>query len=166
MPKYIKERDSYWEWDQKRMRLHNFRGGWHNIDENSPDWISAVTIEANDWHDLYKKTGYNPLEASVDDRCSWLDPDGNFWEGEAHEVCAEDILELAYGIEVDSMHAAADELIERGWVKLSATLMLQHYCESGMYDNITMDQWRAIQEWCDAWGVSPSWFNPNYYDDM
>ena len=60
--KFLKESDNgYWEVDLDRMRLYNYFGGWHEIDENSEEWLEGHLIEAEDWHDLYNKTGFIPF---------------------------------------------------------------------------------------------------------
>ena len=63
MPKFVKLSGSAWwyRWDEDRFVLKNFRGGWRDIDENSDEWMLSTIIEADSWHDLYVKTGFNPL---------------------------------------------------------------------------------------------------------
>lgn len=161
MSKYVKEHDSYWEWDESKMLLINRKYGHHNINENSPEWINATFIEAEDWHDLYLKTGWTDLYIG-DYRvpCLWLDPDGECWQGECHEVDAEDIVEVLYGEDL-GLDYAGDYLIKRGWVKLS-NWMFQFYAESHLYDNITEYQARAIKEWCDYFDLPFDWVVHNY----
>ena len=87
----------------------------------------------------------------------WVDPDGECWEGEAHEVVAEDILEVVYGEEVKLSDYPADRLMSRGWIKLSV-FMAQIYADSAMYYNITRDQAITIKEWCEWAEIPFSWF--------
>lgn len=149
------------EWDQDNMRLYFFPHGVQRIDENSALWTLAEIHEFESWHDLYLHTGFNPLAATAQDRYVWLDPDGEFWQGEAHACVAEDIALLVFGEELD-IDYADDFLIQRGWVKLSATMMHYIYCESDMYDNITTYQWKSICEWCEYWDLPQSDFVKGY----
>ena len=139
------------------------------IDENSPEWINATIVEAEDLHDLYLKTGYSDLLRAPRETCLWLDPEGQCWKGDCHTIDAENIVEVLYGTDVlESVETdAADFLIDHGWVKLSATLMLQYYCESHMYGNITAAQARTIKDWCDYFSVPFNWFVPDeLIDDL
>jgi hypothetical protein len=55
---------SHWyEWEEFNMKLRNFKGGWRDIDENSDEWMLSTIMEADSWHDLYVKTGFNPMWA-------------------------------------------------------------------------------------------------------
>ena len=79
----------YWyEWEEYDMRLRNFKGGWRDIDENSDEWMLSTIIEATSWHDLYNKTGFNPMIEHFPPRYAWVDREGYFYDGVAHEVCA------------------------------------------------------------------------------
>ena len=140
----------YYQVDFDRMRLYNFKGGWRDIDENSEDWMYSTLIEAENWHDLYKKTGYCPLTCSYFEHDLWVDPDGNCYEGLGHEACAEYIGEILFGVEdVDG-----DDLIRYGWIKLTASSMLPLYIDHGMYDSITYEQERTLRKWAEANKVS------------
>ena len=130
------------------MWLENIYGDIKHIDENTPEWINAIIDEFEDWHDVYRKTLYNPLMVDCSSKNAWLDPEGYFWKGECHEIDAKAICRLLYPSSTDMLFES-DFLIDRGWVKLSATLMFTVYCDSNMYDNITRDQFYAIREWCE-----------------
>lgn len=159
--KFVKEKGAYWEWDEPRMRLVNRAHGSHDIDENSPEWINATIVEAEDWHDLYLKTGWTDLYLGNKLLpCIWVDPDGECWKGDCHEVDAEDIAEVLYGKTV-SLNYAGDFLYTHGWIKLS-NWMFHTYAESDMYDNITIYQVRTIKEWCEKYGLPFDWVVPNY----
>lgn len=83
---------------------------------------------------------------------AWLSLTGNFYKGEAHELCAEYILAEVYGIE-DIMYPA-DTLIKIGWVKLTNSCMFSHYVEDGMYTNLTPEQTQSMNNWLEAHGLS------------
>lgn len=83
---------------------------------------------------------------------AWLSPDGRFYKGAAHEVCAEYILAEVYGME-DVMFAA-DTLIRVGWVKLTNGFMFSHYVEDGMYANLTSEQTNSMNNWLEVHGLS------------
>jgi hypothetical protein len=140
----------YYQVDFDRMRLYNFKGGWRDIDENSEDWMYSTLIEAENWHELYKKTGYCPMACSYFERDLWVDPDGNCYEGLAHEICAEYIGEILFGTE----DMGGDELIRCGWIKLTTSCMLSLYIDHGMYNHITYEQERIIRKWAEANKVS------------
>jgi hypothetical protein len=47
---------------------------------------------------------------------------------------------------------AGDRLHELGWVKVTANyIMYQHYCDAGLYDNMTDEQWAAVEKWKERW---------------
>ena len=136
MPKFVKYADdnNYLMWDEKRMRLVNFNHGHYDIDENDPAWINAAVVDALDWHDLFIKTGYNPLECTYEDRDLWVAPDGHCYDGRAHLICAEKLMKIICGSEDDF---AEDRLREDGWIKLTTSFMLEYYIRDGMYNNLT-----------------------------
>ena len=148
MPKYLFEKYSqaYWEWDEEKMRLYNYHGGWHEVDENSEDWLEGTMIEANDWHDLYLKTRFCPVETDMYERDAWLSPDGKFYEGEGHMVCAEWIVEILYGLKDYDM--AEYYLIERGWFKVTTTFMWGLYLADKPYFEMTQAQMDSLYDWC------------------
>lgn len=144
----------WYEWDEFNMRLRNFRGGWRDIDENSDEWMLATVMNADSWHDLYLKTGYNGMMERFPPRNAWLDREGYFYEGTAHEYCAEKIVEVVYGwTDDDYFGSAADILVGNGWVKLTTSAMLPYYIESGMYECLSYEQVRAIREWANDYRV-------------
>lgn len=157
MPKHVKTKNGYWEWDELHMRLVNRNYGSHDIDENSIEWINATIIEAEDWHDLYLKTGWTDLYlGTYKVPCLWLDPDGECWKGDCHEVDAEDIAEVVYGEDIN-LDYAGDYLYSRGWVKLS-NWMAYIYADSDMYNHITYYQVQVIKEWCEYYDIPFEWF--------
>ena len=166
MPKFVKLSGSaYWyKWDEEKFILKNFRGGWRDIDENSDEWMYSTIMEADSWHDLYVKTGFNPMWEFNPPRDAWLDREGNFYDGTAHELCAEKIIEVIYGLTNDEyVGSSADALVGNGWVKLTTSAMLPYYYDDGMYDYISEAQARAIKEWALEWRIhwfdNEHWFN-------
>lgn len=145
----LKGQYDYFEWDESRMRLYNYFCGYQDIDENSEGWMYAGVVKAEDWHDLYRKTGYCPLYATPYESELWVDPYGTCYLGEAHEVAAKDIGEILYGVEDYS----GDALIAEGWIKLTVYGMLTYYVDYGMYDHITMEQEQVIRQWANIHGV-------------
>ena len=148
----------FYRFNQEKFRLYNFRGGWRSIDENSTDWMYSTHIEAEDWHDLYLSTSYNPMLASVMDRDVWLDPEGRFYDGEGHSLCAEYICEILWGYTDDNppeaMWSADDFLIRKGWVKLTPDAMLPYYISQGMYERLSEYQVHSIRDWANHWGIN------------
>lgn len=151
---FVKIYDVYWKWDKEHMKLYNYHHGHNYIDENSEEWAAATICEADSWHDLYVKTGYNPLIIPYyQARDAWLSPQGEFYEGTAHSLCAERIVEMLLG-NSESYEYCSDFLIERGWVKLTTSVMLNYYIEDGMYDHLTMAQKESMSLWADVYGLS------------
>ena len=162
MPKFIQLADGerkWYEWDETHMALDTIEGftAW-KIDENDPVWMNAKCLVAEDWHDLYIKTQYCPKATSLRHHYLWLDPYGCTYEGQAHALEAEYICESVYGkgsgVVGAAMELCDDFLIEHGWVKLSASMMLPHYIECGMYDHLTGLQKETIKDWCDLFGLN------------
>lgn len=149
--KYLWEKysEGYWEWDEERMRLYNYHGGWHDVDENSDDWLDGVMIEAKDWHDLYLRTGFCPVETDIYERDAWLSPDGKFYEGEGHSVCAEWICDILFGLkEEDLPYSAESYLVERHWLKVTTTFMWGLYLADKPYFEMTQAQMNSLFDWC------------------
>lgn len=137
--------DDYWYlWEEFDMKLRNFKGGFRYIDENSEDWMFATVINADSWYDLYKKTGFAPMEVPIWTRDVWMDTEGRTYDGVAHELCAEKIGESMFGIP----DMTGDDLIHLyGWIKLTTSGMLRYYLDDGMYDHITFEQEESLREW-------------------
>ena len=155
--KFVKTHNGYWEWDESTMRLFNRSGGHCDVDENSPEWINATIVEAEDWHDLYLKTGWTDLKLDTYKvPCLWVAPDGGCWVGDCHEVNAEEIAEVIFGEDVN-LDYAGDFLISHGWIKLS-DWMYVNYIESHMYKNITNEQFEVISDWCKFVDLPIEWF--------
>lgn len=142
----------WWEWPQDgRMTVYNIAGGHHDIVENNPRFMEGTVVDAEDWADLCRKMKYNPWKTDIPTREMWISPDGTMHDcGEwgAHELTAQYILENLLGEPEVRFWDSGDRLIELGWTKVTANyIMYQHYCSAGIYDNITNEQWDAIQKW-------------------
>ena len=144
---YEKHNDSYWEVDILNMKLFNFNGGYHDINEFSDDWLNGELVAAESWHDLYQKTGFNPLEGTIAANSGWLDPEGTIWSCEAHLTGAEEICDIAFGI-TDSDIDCADYLKSLGWVKITSSCMFDFYVQDSMYLFMSPPQYQFFVKWC------------------
>ncbi len=152
MSKFIKPLgDTRWyQLNPKNGRMYDRGVGIlsFSFDENDPSYAKSEIIEAEDWHDLFKKTGYSGLCRDITAKDLWVDREGGCWEGLAHAVAAQEIVEDIIGEDLD-LAKAEGYLVDNGWVKLTTSFMLDYYINDGMYDYITTDQARTIKEWCD-----------------
>ena len=149
---------AWWRWPQDgNMRVYNYRGGHHDIDENSPRWMYAKCIRTVDtWHQLYELTGYCPLEVAKGDLTSemWISPEGGRYDCTdlGHELGAEYLLDVIYGrnCEDDYISCAGDDLIAEGWIKLTTNkFMFDSYASCGYYSQLTWRQECVIRDWDD-----------------
>lgn len=157
---FIKYSDSphWWRWPQDgEMKVYNYLGGWHEIDENSERWMNAKCIRTVDtWHQLYELTGYCPFELEVGEVGSelWVSPEGGCFSclDYGHELGAEYLLDIIYdrNCENDYIACAGDELIEMGWIKLTTNkFMFDSYATCGFYSNLTWRQQCKMIQWND-----------------
>lgn len=109
----------WWELNKEAMTVSNFNGGFHNITKQ--DLESSEILECGGWSELYKIKKWCPLEVSIKWTKVWVSPDGRFYDGDAHENRAEEILEILYG-EVD-VDWPGDRLEELGWIRATTSLM-------------------------------------------
>lgn len=81
----------------------------------------------------------------------WLSPDGSFYNGDAHENRAVEILSLLYGIEDDD---AASVLEDLGWVRLTRSLMWDVRQHSGYWNDkeLPQAQLNSLWDWCKYHG--------------
>lgn len=151
--------DDWWLWKEDTMRVSNFHGGWHNIDENSPSFMNGTVIEASGWCGLYRLTGWCPIKLQKPDRDMWISPLGEMFGSEdpmdfSHESMAEDILLFIFDKEAEPFGEAGDFLIQRGWIKVTTSLMGQYYEDDlHMYDNMTDEQWVTYQLWKEKYQI-------------
>ena len=147
MAKFLfeKSNNGFWEWVEKTMRLYNYKGGWHEVNENCDDWLEGYMIQAEDWHDLYLKTGFCSLETDAYEREVWLAPNGKFYEGDGHSLCANWLVDILYGIQ--DFDFGESYLIQRGWLKLSRW-MHDLYLYDGLFNEMTQAQLDSLYDWC------------------
>jgi hypothetical protein len=128
--------------DKGLYKIYNFNGGYNYC---YPDFVDQ-TLNCKDWHELYLLTGFCPLLTNYTECDAWIDPNGNFYRARAHEVAAEEIFEILYGIK-DNIFASGDELIEKGWIKVTTSLMYELYWEDHMYNYLTKEQEKSFNLW-------------------
>ena len=80
----------------------------------------------------------------------WLSPYGEFFDGDAHENRAEDILALVYNQECN-FYCASDTLEDLGWVRLTTNLMWEVRSNDGYWEHrkLTTIQYNALYDWCE-----------------
>ena len=140
--KFLKNSNGVWcQFDDKKMKTYNFHGGYCDINESSLG--NCKVVEYEDWHDLYINTKYNPLIGDFY-HTGWISPEGNFYPCNAHEVAADEILELIYG---ENYSFGGDELIEKGWIKVTTSLMFDIYEEKGYYCKMSKEQEKTFDSW-------------------
>lgn len=137
----------WWELNKEKMEVFNFYGGSHNIIKQELE--SSEILECNGWGELYKIKKWCPLEVTIKWREVWVSPEGKFYNGEAHDNRAEEILEIVYG-EVD-VDWAGDRLEEIGWLRATTSLMWEVRMDSDYWKNksITQKQYDALWDWCN-----------------
>lgn len=151
--KYVQEADStdWWEYIEDKNIAINYYGGWHVVNENNVKFL-----EADSWHDLYKKYGYCCLSQGM--FCSiWLSPEGIMYPCDSHITAAQDIADVIYDVRDSKL--SDDFLISRGWVKIAANILLSYYIEQGYYRNLTQPQKIALSKWCEVYNVNKEYFN-------
>ena len=144
---------AWWEWNVEKMKLLNFRGGGFNIDENADYWANAEIREYENWHELYKATGFNPLEADIHDFDVWISPEGKYFDGNAHAVAAESIVTLVYGIEIEDpcfVGSAEYFLEQHHWIKATRSFMWQIYLDHRKGWEMTPATYGALVNYCNA----------------
>lgn len=136
--------NEYWELDKEKMEVFNFNGGFHNITKQELE--SSEILECNSWHELYTKTKYCPLTANVKWTDVWVSPNGIFYNGDAHDNRAEEILELVYD-ETD-IDYPGDRLEQQGWIRATTSLMWEVRMDSWHDKKLTQKQYDALWDWC------------------
>lgn len=88
--------------------------------------------------------------ATIDYREVWLSPDGDYYDGDAHENRAEEILNELYGMDKDDILWAGDTLEDLGWIRLTTSCMWEIRIDQGYFNNrtITQKQLDCIYDWC------------------
>ena len=86
----------------------------------------------------------------------WINIDGHCFtcEDGGHEIAAEYICDILYGVNEDDWNwYAGDFLIEHRWIKVTTnSIMLEEYILCGMYDNLYTAQKEALKEWAKDFG--------------
>lgn len=150
--KFIKfDGDYVWnEFDEANLLARNLVGGYRKIDKNSFEYINSTIIEAENWHDLHLKTGWlGPWVTIIYPHAGWLTPDGLFYQCNAHDIDAVKIVEFLYGKYMDTSEAA-DFLTQRGWLKITTSLMWDIRLEEENKWYLTPIQEKKLFEWCHA----------------
>lgn len=142
---FVNQSDAWWELDKERMMLFNYMGGYNYIDEKH--LAESEVFKCKSWHELYLAKHFCPLEVNIRWKDVWVSPDGKFYNGEAHENRAEEILEIIYG-EVD-VDWSGDRLEELGWIRATTSLMWGVRFDEWQDKYITQKQYDALWDWCE-----------------
>ena len=153
MPLFINYLGNWYELEnheKKGLIAINFKGGQFDLDENNPNYMYADIVPYQNWHELYKCTGYDPTRRDISERDIWISPFGTIHEGEAHAVAAEGIAEIWYGWDDDEPDSAEFLLENKGWVKCSRFFWDMHLEQYG-YGGWTMtaSQANVVKLWCE-----------------
>lgn len=137
----------WWELNKETMTVSNFNGGFHSITRQELE--SSETVECEGWHELYIIRRWCPLEVNIRWTNVWISPEGKFYNGDAHENRAEEILEIIYG-EIDDSCWVGDRLEELGWIRATTTLMWEVRIDSDYWTDkrISQKQYDALWDWC------------------
>lgn len=139
--------NGWWEYDKEKNNVYNYHGGYHTVTEKAVETLE--TFECQNWHELYLAKHFCPLETNERCRNVWISPDGTFYEAESHELSAEYLCDIIYGIEP---MFPGDELEKRGWVKAASSLMWEVRLDMWEDKNLTQKQQDALWDWCKRHG--------------
>ena len=141
---FIQLQDNTWcKLDKEKLTAYNYMGGYHYIKE---DELSNFKIfECSSWHELYIAKNYCPLESNMKCCNAWLSPDGKIYEATSHEVTAEKLFDIIYGIEPTW---AGDELESKGWVRITTSLMWDIRLDTWQNYSLTQKQQDVLWDWC------------------
>lgn len=136
--------NGWWELDRNKLTAYNYMGGYNYITEEALSTLE--TFECDSWHELYSVKHFCPLEATT--RCSngWISPEGKIYEATSHEVTAEDLLEIIYGMKDNNW--PGDTLEELGWIKVTTSLMWEIRLNEWATKELTQCQIDTLWEWC------------------
>lgn len=136
---------SWWELDKEKMRVYSFGCGYHDINETIIS--NSKIIECKNWHELYLKTQWCPLEVNIKWPNVWISPEGKYYNGDAHENRADEILEIIY--DKPDIPWCGDKLEEIGWIKATISLMQDvRYDDYWNEKTLTQKQYDALWDWC------------------
>ena len=142
----ISNENNYLELNKEKMLVYNFLGGHHPITQEELN--NSEIIELNDWHELYCSKHYCPLETDKYEHAVWISPEGKFYQGNAHEVQAEDLCEIIYGEK--EIFCAGDYLEEHGWIRAARTFMWEIRFDEMNQKQLTQKQYDALYDWCEC----------------
>lgn len=139
-------KNEWWELNEKELTVFNYNGGCHKITKEELN--SSDKVECESWTELYNITHFCPLEVNIRYKDVWISPNGLFYEGNAHENRAEEILEIMYN-ETD-VAWYGDRLEELGWIRATTSLMWEIRLEPDFWINkkISKKQYDALWDWC------------------
>lgn len=140
---FVKLTSGWWEVNKENNTVSNYNGGFHYMDKDSID--EHEVFEGENWHALYEAKHYCALETNT--RCCsvWISPNGKFYEAQSHEVAAEDLCQIIYGIEP---MFPGDELEKRGWVRATTSAMWKVRLHEWKDKVLTQQQQNALWDWC------------------
>ena len=142
-----KDADVWWEWNKEKMIAYNYLGGHHNINENSLG--DAEYCECDNWHDLFLKKHYCPIQTDIATRDVWISPNGKYYNGDAHAVQAEYICDVIFGMNDSDIYYAEDYLSNNGWIKATTSFMWDICYYSALCNSIMPQaQFDALWDWC------------------
>jgi hypothetical protein len=137
----------WWELDKEKNIVFNYNGGFHDIKEE--ELKHYKTLECDSWHELYLLTGFCPLQEDIKCNAVWISPDGKFYDGDAHDCRAEDLLDILYGKESPY---PGDRLEELGWIRATTSLMWEVREEDFKNKKLPQKQYDALFDWCNVHG--------------
>lgn len=140
------EKNQWWEFDKEKMIAYNYMGGHHSVSKELFD--QADVCEYESWHELYLAKHFCPFDADKWTSDVWISPDGNFYDGKAHEVIAGYLCEIIYGLE--DIDYGGDELESHGWIRATTSLMWEIRFNEWSDKYITQKQYDALWDWCEC----------------
>ena len=138
------DKKQWWEFDKEKMMAFNYDGSYNYVKKEFLE--QSEICEYKDWHELYLAKHFCPLEVNIKWGDVWISPEGIFYNGDAHENRAEEILEIIYG-ETD-VHWTGDRLEELGWIRATRTLMWDVRFDEWIGKTITQKQYDSLWDWC------------------
>ena len=138
-------KNEWCEFDKEKMTAYNYMGGHNYVDAET--LANAEICECENWHELYLKKHFCPLEVSKRRGGDiWISPDGRFFGGDSHEVFAEYLCDIIYGLE--DVEYCGDELESRGWVRATTSPMWEARFDEWAGKIIAQRQYDALWDWC------------------
>lgn len=132
------------------MMACNYFGGCHPIKEDSEGFKKSRFVEADSWHDLYKKHKYCCLETGALYFSMWISPDGTTFMADCFHEAAESIVDVIFGFGESEKHPE-DFIKHRGWIKITTDIILYYYANEGLYKTVTKAQLSVLRKWCNCY---------------